>query len=351
MSLWSMNRMRSTSKTLLPQEVVILDAAIAAGRDLGLHWEWVEKNSQSGKSHADLRMRLGLGKKKIDYLAVVKRGLRPAMLGAVLDQLTALGGKALLVADYITPPLADTLRTRGVQFIDTAGNAYLEKFPLLVWVKGQRPAEISLGSKSAGRVFQPMGLRVVFSLLCQPELADRPYRDLARHAGVAHGTVGWVMPELMALGYLTTVNGKRRLLNTDALLRQWVEAYARTLRPRLMLGRYQADTLDWTTDFDAKKYHLLLGGEPAAQALTGQLRPGTATFYGEKIEHRLLLDHRLRADPNGNVEFMKEFWTFNAERPGLAPMILIYADLLAIGDDRCLEAARQLYERIVNQFI
>lgn len=336
---------------LPPPEAAILDAALAAGKDLGLDWEVLAHEAPEENSCANIRVRLNFGGQDVNYQAEIKCGLRPGTLGAVLLQLAALGENALLVADYITPPLAETLRERGVQFIDAAGNASLSRPPLLVWVKGQRPRDMPIGCKSKGRVFQPTGLKVVFSLLCQPELADQSYRDIALHAGVAHGTVGWVMPELTTLGYLANIKGRRRLLKTEALLRQWVEAYARTLRPRLLLGRYHADTLDWTANYDAKKYHLLLGGEPAAQVLTGQLRPGTATFYGEKVEPRLLLDQRLRSDPNGNVEILEKFWMFDAGTPGLAPLILIYADLLAIGDARCLETAKQLYDRICDRSI
>lgn len=96
---------------------------------------------------------------------------------------------------------------------------------------------------------------------------------------------------------------------------------------------------------------MLISGEPAAAVITGTLRPGTAAFYGEKIETRLLLDQRLRADPNGNVEIIHKFWNFDAETPGLAPLILIYADLLAIGDARCLEAAKVIYDRIINRSV
>jgi hypothetical protein len=49
--------------------------------------------------------------------------------------------------------------------------------------------------------------------------------------------VGWVMAELPALGYVAKVGGRRRLVNGQRLLDQWTEAYARTLRPRLLLGR------------------------------------------------------------------------------------------------------------------
>lgn len=344
--------MRKTHHNNFPlPEDAILKAAFAAGKDLGLNWKILKQKTQVGERRAEVWIHLRAGGHDVKYRTMVKLGLRPAMLGVVNQHKQALGKNALLVADYITPPLADALRNHGIEFIDAAGNAYLAKPPLFVWVKGQRPIEKLFGRQSKGRVFQPSGMRVVFSLLCQPDLADRSYRDLALRADVSHGTVGWVMQELTALGHLATVKGRRRLLNAEALLRQWVEAYLRTLRPRLMLGRYHADPLGWTADYEAEKYHLLLSGEPAAARLTGALRPGTATFYGEKIEPRLLLDQRLRADPHGNVEIIQNFWNFDAETPGLVPLILIYADLLAIGDARCLEVARELYGRIIDRFI
>jgi len=46
-----------------------------------------------------------------------------------LQQLERLGEQGLLVTDYVTPPIADTLRARRVAFLDTAGNAYLPQAP------------------------------------------------------------------------------------------------------------------------------------------------------------------------------------------------------------------------------
>jgi hypothetical protein len=299
-----------------------------------------------GKTRADALLRLRYGGEEALYVVEIKRALRPATLGAVLHQLEPLGKQALLITDYVTPLLADELRKRGVAFIDTAGNAYLEQPPLLVWVKGQRPQEppTKLGT---GRAFQATGLQVLFTLLCKPKMVNRPYREIAALAGVAHGTVGWVMAELSKLGFVTEVGGKRRLLQGERLLAQWAEAYARTLQPKLMLGRYRAHKLDWLSDLDPTRYNLELGGEPAAARLTQYLRPATATFYGERVEPRLLLDYKLRADAEGNVEVRRRFWNFEAEHPVLTPTVLIYADLLAIGDARCLETARLLHDQIV----
>jgi hypothetical protein len=85
-----------------------------------------------------------------------------------------------------------------------------------------------------------------------------------------------------------------------------------------------------------------MGGEGAAARLTRHLRPGTLTIFGKTAESRFLLDYPLRTDPAGEVEILRCSWSFDNEDPALVPTLLVYADLLAIGDARCLETARRL---------
>jgi hypothetical protein len=331
----------------LAKDRALLEAAVARLAKWGLTAEIDPRAPTLGRGRADAQVRIRHGGKQQLYVAEVKRGLRPATLVGVLLQLEQLGNKALLVADYVTPPLAEELKTRGVAFIDTAGNAYINRPPLLIWVKGEKPLTRLEVPLETGRAFRPSGLRVLFTVLCQPAIIDRPYREIAKLAGVAHGTVGWVMAEMPKIGYVGVVGGKRRLLHPERLLQQWVDAYARTLRPKLLLGRYRAETLGWWRNLEPLNYGLVLGGEAAAARLTKFLRPGTLTFYGPKAEPRLLLDQRLKPDPAGNVEFLRRFWAFEDKKLGIAPTVLVYADLVAIGDARALEAAKQLQGEIL----
>lgn len=351
-----LSNIRGQSKTMdihpENREVELLEAALAATRAHGLDWKnpaW-EPLVAHGPARPDARLRLRHGGKETTYHVELKRLLRPTMLGPVLTQMKYLPAPALLVTEYVTPPMTERLREEGVQFIDAAGNAFLDQPPLLVWVKGQRPRDMPKAGDVRGRAFQITGLKVLFALLCKPELVNEPYREIAKLADVAHGTVGWVMPELPQLGFVGTLNGRRRLLNAARLMQQWVEAYAQKLRPKLLLARYQADALDWTGKIDATKYGLLLGGEPAARRLTHHLRPGTATFYGNTADKQLVLDQHLRPDPNGNVEIMRRFWAFDGETPGQVPALLVYADLLAIGDARCRETAKEMHDGLIVRF-
>lgn len=289
------------------------------------------------------------GGRVVRYSLATQRGLRPSLLGSVSHRLQDCGPDPLLVADYVSPPLAERLRERGIEFIDTAGNAFLNRPPLLVWVKGERPPHLTSTSPTPGRIFQAGGLRVLFALLTVPDLARETYRVIADQAGVSHGTVGMAMAELTKLGFLAEIGGRRRLLNTRRLVQQWSEAYARTLRPKLLVKTLKAPSINWWRELNPGRLGLALGGEAAASRQTGILEPGTLTLYGTETDlRRFMLEHPLPADPRGNVELLKRFWQFEQDPPDLVPRLLTYADLLVSGDARCLEAARAMEGTVLD---
>jgi len=327
-------------------ETALLTAALERLRGYGIAVATDGRPVRLGKTQADAIVRLAYGGQEVQYAAELKPGLRPKALGAVIHQIERLGDQGLLVADYVTPPMAEELRARRIPFVDAAGNAFLDQPPLFVWVKGEKPRRIVGMDRVPGRTFQASGLQVLFALICNPEWVDLPYREIARHAKVAHGTVGWVMTELPKLGFVAEFRGERRLMQRERLLQQWAEFYPRVLRPRLALGRYRADTLEWWNTIDPTKYGAVLGGEPAGGRITRYLRPGTATFYAEKVDPRLLIDLRLRQDEGGNVEIFRRFWDFATDDVAVAPAPLVYADLMATGDGRCIETAKLVFEQL-----
>lgn len=328
----------------------LLDTALAQLAKFGLTATVEQRDIDVADRRVDAYLRIGHDRKTRVYAVEVKKGLRPATLGAVLHQIEHTGKPPLLVADYVTPPLAEKLKARNIAFVDAAGNAFLDQPPVYIWIKGERPLEMPGTSKVKGRAFQASGLKVLFALLCNPDWVGEPYREIARLAGVAHGTVGWVMADLPELGFIAEIDGARRLLKPEMLLKKWAEAYARTLRPKLVIGCFRTDRAQWWAKAKPEKYGLVFGGEVAAERLTRALRPETVTLYGKKADPRLLIDYRLQMDPNGPVEILERFWAFPTEDKELAPAPLIYADLLNIGDARCLEAADLVYAKIIDGF-
>ena len=84
----------------------LIEEALAAVKRLGVNAQierW-EPKIKGGRANAWIVLQLE--GRKVRYAAEVKRGLRPATLGAVIQQLQRLGEKAILIADYVTPQLA-----------------------------------------------------------------------------------------------------------------------------------------------------------------------------------------------------------------------------------------------------
>ncbi len=318
----------------------ILSKAIDGARQLGVHLSLRQTpGARLAGSGPDATVVAKIGRGEVVYSALVKAHVRAHMIGLIEQRLGLLGKNPLLVADYLTPQIADELRRRGIQFVDTAGNAFLRAPSLYVFVKGEKPSRGHNAPPASVRAFGSTGLTVVFAILAKRELLDATVRGLARATGVAHGTVGWVMNDLRQLGFLVEVEGRRRLVQAERLLDLWTEAYIRALAPRLRLGRYQGD-------FSGIKATLpdlgsaRIGGELAGALLTRHMRPQSAYVYTQGIDPSIVRPLGLKADPNGNVEVRTRFWDFETEPSGFAPPLLIYADLLAIGDPRCLEMAQ-----------
>lgn len=274
----------------------------------------------------------------------------------------------VLVRPHITNHLGNNLKKQKVNYVDAAGNAHLQGPNFLLWITGRPrnpeqlqaiPGETLRIREPLGRPFEPKGLRVLFTLLCRPECATRPYREIATLAGVAHGTVGHVIQDLEAMGFIVPATagggrGGRQLVRIAALLEQWARVFARTLRPKLLVGRYRGRPLDELGAVRWIDYGALPGGEFAADAVTAYLHPGTLTLYlqDDRPAPALLRELRLQPDPRGNIELLKKFWTFDTPqvtRPDLAPLPLVYADLLAGGDARCEETAQLLLAHIAGE--
>ena len=276
---------------------------------------------------------------------------RAVALAAAKHQLEPYGTRGVLVAPYLTAELANHCRNElDLNFIDTAGNAYLRAPGLFVFVRGERPPTLpatAIGARGGGTA---TALRVVFALLCKPALLNAPYREIVTAAGVALGAIGWVFFDLAGRGYIAGGRHKRnrRLLEPGRLLDEWVTNFPIKLRPKLNPRRFLAPDPGWWQQAPLEA-GARWGGEVAAARLTGYLKPETYTVYLDPQNDRealtaLVKQYRLRADPRGNVEILDAFWNFPPEgaEPDVVPPLLVYADLMATLDPRNLEVAKRI---------
>ena len=273
---------------------------------------------------------------------------RAAALGAAHAQIKKnLGDQGVLVTPYLAPKLVDYCWDKlKLQFIDTAGNAYLHQPGLHVLVTGHRRPTLHVDLAPNHTAGTTTALRIIFLLLCRPDLLNAPYREIARAAGVALGAVGPTLQNLTARQYLIGGPGKRHLVEPIRLFDEWVMNYPTRLRPKLNARRFTALNPDWWKLADLTGTGAYWGAEVAADRLTNHLKPATCTIYVPPNLARQFIAtaaerYRLRADLKGNIEILETFWKFpvDPQLPGIVPVPLVYADLVATLDPRNLEIA------------
>ena len=281
---------------------------------------------------------------------------RLAALGHIKNQLERHQARGLLFAPYITATIAKQCRTLDLAFLDLAGNAYLNLPGLHIFITGEKPEGLATTAlaKTAGGT--PTALRVVFTLLCKPELLNAPYREIVDAAGVALGAIGWIFFDLEERGHIAGAQKKhnRRFLDPERLFEEWVTNYPIKLRPKLNPRRFHAENADWWKNADLRNLGAYWGGEVAAARLTKYLKPAACTIYCtttrmKEALAKLVADHRLKADPKGNIEVLDAFWELpdDARHPDVVPPLLVYADLVATLDPRNLEAAKLVHKKYI----
>jgi hypothetical protein len=277
--------------------------------------------------------------------AEVVRNLSTSNLGPVAATVKNLRTTGLLIAPYVNRNLAEKLKGMGIPFMDSSGNLFINEQPYFIYVVGQKRVEEA--STAQGSAFNPMGLKVIFTLLCMPERVSRAYRDIAEDSGVSLGTVANTLAALERSGFVVDKGDRGRILErVEELLRRWVVEYAERLRPKLFLGRFSPVEQSWRGTGGPTHF---LGGETAAALLTDHLKPAVQTFYLKGELKDFAIANRLKKDPQGPVECLKAFWRFKYpwEHGRMAPPLIIYADLLASGDPRNIETAEIIHERFL----
>lgn len=283
--------------------------------------------------------------------------------GASTQEYTLIYGPAVKVADtgrirettmptllfttLVAPRSAETFRRAGVQYLDAAGNVWVEFGDVLVDVRGQRrPVGADQPARTtAGNLFSPGRGRVIFALLAWPQLWEAPQRDLAHAAGVSLGQAHNTLTMLTEAGY-----GPDRARPRQAeLLELWAAAFPSGLAKKLALATYRGD-IDTVKKVNADD-RVFVSGEGAADEL---LRPATLTLYVEELDPRLPVVNKWRSDGPPNIVVRRKFWHAPDNSDALlvgvrpAPQPLVYADLVTSDDPRVRTVAKEWRDRLAG---
>lgn len=304
----------------------------------------------------DAKLNLDWAGKRYSLGVEIKRNIdRLSMAENVKSQLEHRGyfGNGLLVTTYLSQTLADHCRQIGLQYLDTAGNVYINQPGLYINQQGKpKPATIT-AKKASGTTVAKVG----FILLAYPVLANTPYREIAKYARTSLGSVSNAIKTLEKAGTVTNTEGllgKRLFVHSDKLLEYWTREYSEHLHPKRKARRFSA--IDPAKFQSAQLEHINLapyearwGGETAAARLTHYLKPAIHTIYVENGMTNLVKGEMLKADPNGNVELVEMFWRDPVfPKTDCVPKVLVYGDLMASGDPRNRETAELIRQTHLN---
>jgi hypothetical protein len=166
---------------------------------------------------------------------------------------------------------------------------------------------------------------------------------LADASGVSIGLVHDTLNQLQRAEYI----GESGLRRPGELLELWAAAYSTGLGPTLALDSFVGDP---STDqvLGADMWEMpALSGEAAVSAYLG--RRTTLTVYVDQLDPSLAVVNRWRRERESrpNVFVRRRFWSAELEigqsdsaGQQLAPWPIVYADLLASGEPRLVEVAK-----------
>jgi hypothetical protein len=262
----------------------------------------------------------------------------------------------LRITRFVPPEQAIALIERGIPFLDTAGNVYLDEPEGMVMITG-RPRPARIVQPGSARSTTPKGMQVMYAIATTPGLVAMPYRTISEKAGVALNTVNKAIDDLIARGLVAQKkSGARIVPDWKRFVSEWVNLYPSQLRQRLGSRRFSSTSADWWSRFDfapfAEKLDLRIGGEAAAEVMTHLLKASRTTIYTRSpVSSQFMVAARLRPDDTGDVEILDTFWPRATDAAATSPAgpplvnpLLIYADLVATGDSRNLSIAEQIYD-------
>lgn len=263
-------------------------------------------------------------------------------------------GGAVLVTCSLSNAMAEQCRALNIQFLDTAGNCFLNQTGMFVFVSGRK--ETTLAQAATTRGLTPAVLRVVFAVLTDPLILESNVRHIADTAAISHGAAANALLMLQETGLIgKAASGRRILLLPERWLSAWTEGYLGRLRPKLETYRMSSSfpLASLIEQVSPALREVVLGGEAAAAYFQPGLKPGALTLYVDLKNPRVMRDLvpslKLRRDPNGNVELVEMFWN-TQELPSFptVPDALIYADLIGTADERSIDTAATVKKRILN---
>lgn len=262
----------------------------------------------------------------------------------------------LVMAPAIGRDLADAFARDRINFVDLAGNCFVQLDERYVArIQGQR----AVTRPPEEKVLRAPAYRVLFALVADPALVGATARALAEAAGgVSPQTANDVRAKLVAGGVVLKAQGGMRWApgRRKEALDIFLIGFP-ALMPNFLIGRFRAkQRTPEALEADLAPRLAVLGewrwgGGAAAQRLTGLYRGDRTIVYLREPDAEAIRALPLIADPAGELTLTRAPGplAFEGRTPDTVHPLLVYADLMAEGHDRAREAAAEIYERFIEE--
>ncbi len=266
------------------------------------------------------------------------------------------GRQVVFVCEYLAKPIKKQLRESGINYLEISGNTYINDAHNFIFIDSQK--RVKLNSDSAGAAFSKSGLKIIYQLLINDEAVKMNYRDLGSAARVSIDTVSRVYKELVREKYLVRLNKRDlQVLDYKRLFNDWVTIFNKTLRPKLRKRNFSFKRQKNLQQLlQLENFRATIGGELAAEELSEYLIAEKVNIYLHDSFAKFAFDLNLIPDKNGSITLIEQFWKSDVEdtsfdKPEIAPMPLVYADLISDPKPRNFETAKIIYEKYAPKYL
>lgn len=334
----------------LRREFEIAVAAVRAlGESAGFSGEFTPTGVDEPQGRVDGVVVLRRAGAAHAFSAEVKGTIRRAHLPTLLETMRHLRPPAVLLTRHVSGPVAEALVQRGVNFIDTAGNAHIAHDGWFVLVTGRAVPDERVPASLSASVW-----KVAYALLRDADLRSAPIRRLAECAGVSPGAASMAVKALDERGWVGNLGRQRVVLRPEALWKAWEMGWIDRLASQLFVTHAVAPAHEsvqawrrWWSE--SPPVDVLVGGELGAQLLATDLVAETATLHVRRWDASMLTTLRLVPAERGPFTIRETFGDLNgcSRTPGIAHPMLVRAELLSLLDER-LDASREALARQIE---
>ncbi|WP_396587246.1 type IV toxin-antitoxin system AbiEi family antitoxin [Bermanella sp. R86510] len=268
----------------------------------------------------------------------------------------------IILTKHVTQKMASLLLNHNVQYIDEMGNARLKLGDSFIYISGQR---VKHNTQMPTRLSKPLlgqkiPLKILYVLLKNSDLLNATYREIAKTAQVALGSVSKVISSLKSSGDLIENNkGQYIFRDINDVIEKWALMYPIVLKPSLEKREFEfSGNGDQLLDImDPRTISGVWGDSAGGCVLTNYLTITSAAIYiGHDDAPKFINMAKLRKKkspeeetPNISVTIYEPFWnTDTIKQPYPACPLITYSDLLASNDPRFIDTSNRIKDEYLG---